>query len=433
MVLAPAPAARANGAPVLHYDSLTGVLVPRSDSQVRVDAESLLFDLSGGYAPARVTASYTMTNRAATAASPEIAFVYVVPGQEYDPQPAVSVDGEAVAARAVTDADLLRPLLDAWFDAHPDVRDAIDQGQLQAAVIQEAIHSQPAAKRTDTDQAIGVLYRSRKVPNRTNVLAAAYLLIPEAVRDLGREWAPFSDPLAPYWVGNRDAGRGGIPGLGYLLFSVPFPAGATRTVTVTYTQETERHQSGPYPLYGYEYMLTPAARWAGFGALTITVQPPEGQTVMFANLPFRRDGDGWRAHLTTLPKHELYFTIRPAKGLIFGRTPNELLGPAVLLWTLAIGLVVAVLLWFRRLRRPRGLAAWLGAQGLGFLLNGAAMVVLWLVAWVFDPVIPGFPFDWAIAVVYWGATSVTATGVTLGVSLLLTLGALAAGKWQTRP
>lgn len=97
-----------------------GVLVPRKDTEVRVDAEELSFVVAPELTSAEVTATYHMTNGGKAASSANVAFVMVASeaarhGAESASKVAhaeVTIDGATVPSRLVTEADVLDPNLD---------------------------------------------------------------------------------------------------------------------------------------------------------------------------------------------------------------------------------------------------------------------------------------------------------------------------------
>jgi hypothetical protein len=74
----------------------TGVLVPQRSSAVRVDAETLTFDVAADLGTAAVKAAYRMTNTGAAPAAPEVAFVFVRGDHDRAAEPSITLDGQAV-------------------------------------------------------------------------------------------------------------------------------------------------------------------------------------------------------------------------------------------------------------------------------------------------------------------------------------------------
>ena len=74
----------------------TGVLVPQRDSAIRVDAETLTFDVSADLGTAAVTAVYRMTNTGAAPSAPEVAFVFVQGDRDRAADPSIRLDDRVV-------------------------------------------------------------------------------------------------------------------------------------------------------------------------------------------------------------------------------------------------------------------------------------------------------------------------------------------------
>lgn len=65
--------------------------------------------------------------------------------------------------------------------------------------------------------------------------------------------------------------------------------------------------------YSYTYLLSPAALWADFGTLDITVNTPF-YMVEATNVTFEWDNPGYSAHLDGLPEGELEFTLSQSQN-----------------------------------------------------------------------------------------------------------------------
>jgi hypothetical protein len=128
-----------------------------------------------------------------------------------------------------------------------------------------------------------------------------------------------SDPdVAGRWSTLR--GPSGGEGVGLLLFHLDFAPGQTRSVIVRYDARADvDEKTNLNSTYGFDYLLSPARRWAGFGPLDISVRVPERAS--FASpLPFQRDGDTYRAHFAGLPEGELRFETTSLDGVWLGMT-----------------------------------------------------------------------------------------------------------------
>ena len=101
----------------------------------------------------------------------------------------------------------------------------------------------------------------------------------------------------------------------FLTYSVDFEAGQTRDVSVTYdiSATGDATQTTDYK-YTYDYLLSPAANWAQFGTLNITVKTPaRSPYIAQSSLPFTSDGEQlYTASFSSLPEGELSFTLYSA-------------------------------------------------------------------------------------------------------------------------
>jgi hypothetical protein len=227
VALLPLPA-RANMAKAVIDGERLAVLSPQGKTAVRVDSETLDFQVSPDLATAAVLATYRMTNAGAEPEPADIVFAYARGDHEDDPSPraAVQADGAKVDFRVTTD----------------------------------------------------------------------------------------NDPLAPK-LADLDVSR-----LGFLLFHIDFPPGKQRTITVRYEQRaTLDREAHVNATSRFEYLLSPAKRWASFGPLDISIRVPP-HTELWSPLPLRRDGDARRASLAGLPEGELHFSAMSLDGLWFGMT-----------------------------------------------------------------------------------------------------------------
>jgi hypothetical protein len=312
-----------------------GGLVPDGDTAVRVDSEALSFALSSDLATAAVTAAYWLRNTGAAAEAADVAFAFTR-GEQRDDDPgaraSVEVDGVPLQLHSMRDVDLLGPRLHGWLDEHPDVDRALqksspDEGEGQGSTGEAP---QPQAVRTAhlrsaVEEAGGRCddgcahlvswYRSvngdeeQHLSGRAEdeaLLGAVREAIPGAVAELTGRWSTLVD---------REDVR-----LGFLLFHLDFEPGQRHAVTVRYVHRAEVDRSGYVnSTYGFDYLLSPARRWAGFGPLDISVHVP-GRARFASRPPLQRDGDTWHAALPGLPPGELRFEVMSLDGLWLGMT-----------------------------------------------------------------------------------------------------------------
>ena len=316
LVLLAAPrAARANMAKAVLDGQRSGTLVPEGATSVRVDREALSFALAPDLASA-VTASYQLTNTGAAAEAADVAFVFVR-GDLRDDDPTahafLEADGAPLRFRAVTDAGLLEPKLRGWLDEHPDLTHALGApGDPDQAAIRGLVQAAGGRCLGSCDGLVS-WYRStsaegeRRPAGDDAILDAARDAIPGAVADLAGKWTTFT-------------GRDARARLGFLLFHLDFQPGQRRTLTVHYRQQAgDDREAAVNATYVFDYLLSPGRRWAGFGPLDISVHVP-GRARFTSPLPFRREGDTYRAELPGLPPGELRFEAMSLDGLWFGMT-----------------------------------------------------------------------------------------------------------------
>jgi hypothetical protein len=130
-------------------------------------------------------------------------------------------------------------------------------------------------------------------------------------------------------------------GVGLLLFHLDFEPGQTRSVTVRYEHHADvDRRASVHGTLGFDYLLSPARHWAGFGPLDISVRLP-AHVAFSSRLPFERDGDGYRAHFAGLPEGELRFEVTSLDGVWLGMTaPGDywvILLVVLLAATIAVG------------------------------------------------------------------------------------------------
>jgi hypothetical protein len=197
-------------------------------------------------------------------------------------------------------------------------------------------------------------------------------MVPPHPRRRAREGAAL-DALVAGWSTLGDAR------LDRVFFHLDFAPGQRRAVVVRYEQQAAVDLAAHVnPTYAFDYLLSPAKRWAGFGPLEISVRVPE--SVRFSSpLPFRREDDAYRADLPGLPDGELRFEVMPRKGLWFGMTDTggywAILIAAMALTALGVGVATGRRGSPRR-RWPRVALRLLGAGLLAATCNVAVLVLL---------------------------------------------------------
>jgi hypothetical protein len=107
--------------------------------------------------------------------------------------------------------------------------------------------------------------------------------------------------------------------LSWLLFDIDVPARGARTVDINYRQvASEERAARVNPICGFDYLLSPAKHWAGFGALSISVTAPEDATLT-SNLPLvPGSARTWKLEQSGLPGGELHFEIMSKRGVVLG-------------------------------------------------------------------------------------------------------------------
>jgi hypothetical protein len=291
-----------------------GPLVPQNDTSIRVDSEDLSFVVAPTLDRAEVTATYHLTNGGADTKA-DVAFVMVASenaarGSKMNPQEArasVTIDGATVDARLVTEVDILAPLLDQWLAAHPEIDREL--ARLEALPDRpshretEALAKQVPGCRGECDDLLR-WHRLRKSED-ADVLAAAREAIPEQVQGLQRGWSRHD------WGGE----------LSWLTFPLSIPAGASRTVVVHYTHHSGSDTSHAVnTVFTYEYLLSPAKRWAKFGELHVDIELPPNTDLRAPSLSFTPEGAHYRGNFTGVPSAELTFEVMSRQGLLFGMT-----------------------------------------------------------------------------------------------------------------
>jgi hypothetical protein len=429
LLAAPRPAG-ANMAKAVLEGERYGALVPEGATSVRVDRETLSFTLAPALDSAAVTAAYQLTNGGAADEAADVAFAFVR-GERGDGDPAASAtveaDGAPLPFRSITDAGLLEPKLRAWLEAHPEVERELgaqghegeDAGSAGTTADRlRALVADAGGKCRSDCRGLLAWHRSvgddepRFSPDLEDeaLLHAAREAVPAAAAELTARWSALA--------GNREDVR-----LGFLLFHLDLKPGQTRSVTVHYVHRPDADRSARVnPTYGFDYLLSPARRWAGFGPLDVSVQVPPN-TRFASRTAFRRKGDTYRAELPGLPDGELRFEAMSLDGLWLGMTQPRgywaILAFAIASTALAVG-VTAGRFWARASRLRRLLLLPLLAAGPLSVACALAVLVLLLIAFPSEAL--GFGYE----------------GILRGALLVLlaapvgALASVAAAAWKAR-
>lgn len=147
-------------------------------------------------------------------------------------------------------------------------------------------------------------------------------------------------------------------------YELRIPAGGKTVNTVTAPIYPTIDFSREQVRYTYEYLLSPADRWASFGDLTIDIETPyilSGESLTFTK---REDGSGYTLTRKGLPMGDLTFTLtdgEPAENFYnrfpVGSADNNagLVAAIVILSVLVAGAVVAIVLLTVQSRKRRRL------------------------------------------------------------------------------
>ncbi|NLM20651.1 MAG: hypothetical protein GX207_02745 [Peptococcaceae bacterium] len=103
-----------------------------------------------------------------------------------------------------------------------------------------------------------------------------------------------------------------------LVYSVDFPAGSKRQVSVSYrTTATMDRTKTVNPLYTFEYFLNPAENWSSFKNLDIKIITPEkAPYIVASNIELLAEGkQTYTAALESLPESDFYFTLYEAEEI----------------------------------------------------------------------------------------------------------------------
>lgn len=349
-----------------------GPLVPTEEAAVRVDSEDLEFEVAPSLDRANVTATYRMTSTGTARVELPVAFV-VAPAEHAPiddvPRATITLDGAPVAFTNVTEADVLGPPLERWLSAHPDA--AAELARLSTRT-GNTVDSEFAMLRKSAPGCRGSCdglvrwYRGRSEAGAEKerpraIVAAAEEAIPAAVTEARKGWSKLASRQRLAW----------------LAFTLRFEPGATHTVVVRYEHRAGSDTSrGANTTFTYDYLLSPAKRWASFGGLEVTVRvPPETQ--LRASLPFVESQGTHHASFPALPDRELTFDVMSRRGLVFGMTqPTGYWALLAAVAALVTGLVGVGLgrLWARiRVGWQRVAACIFGTGVVAMFVSGAAM------------------------------------------------------------
>lgn len=411
--LVAAPAAQANMAKWWQEGEGHGPLVPQSDTTIAVEHEALVFELAPALASANVTATYRMTN-AGEATSAEIAFVSLAAETaetQPDPTTTITVDGEPAPFRRVLETDLLAPALDAWLAAHPDADRELARlaalptypGEADFAELRKIV---PGCRGECSE--LVAWHRQRTAPRALDtdavfqgaISSAAAVAIPDQVTKLREGWSTTQPRRALSW----------------LTFRVELPGSGARTVAVKY-----RHLAGSdsskriNQTFTYQYLLSPAKRWAAFGALDVEVKAPP-DTELWSSIPLTRSGDTYRAHLAGLPQGELSLEVASLRSLPLGRSRSAY-WLALLCAVAAVTVPTSIALgrvWARATSRAVAvLGCVVGSGGAAAVLGGGTIAAL---SAVFPARAFGFGYDAAFDLLLLLALFVGVSVVVSGIA-----------------
>ena len=131
-----------------------------------------------------------------------------------------------------------------------------------------------------------------------------------------------------------------LPLLDYLLlwgeYSITIPAGSSVVSRVS-APLFPGIEGGNYT---YDYLLSPAWYWGGFGSLTIRIETP--YYLSGSSLPFSQKGDALVYSKDSLPMGELSFTLRESKNAVVPYDPYENISPTIVTALILLGVVVVI-------------------------------------------------------------------------------------------
>lgn len=145
-----------------------------------------------------------------------------------------------------------------------------------------------------------------------------------------------------------------------LMYTVEFPAGGTREVSVSYPSLSYSVRDGTtHWQHTFTYLLSPARHWAHFGTLDVEISTPEeAPYIIDSTLPLEETGERcYTAHYDSLPEGELEFTLYPKPSITLLDRANvwfrNIRYALVILWPLLllIVLIAAFGIFVRRQRK----------------------------------------------------------------------------------
>jgi hypothetical protein len=118
------------------------------------------------------------------------------------------------------------------------------------------------------------------------------------------------------------AGWSKLPGkVGLWRFDLRFAPGQSRVVTVQYTQVAAWDRRAKIATtHTFDYLLSPAKRWASFGGVDLTITLPRHARRWTSTAGLKETDAGYAASLSSLPDGELSFTVMSGQGLWLGMT-----------------------------------------------------------------------------------------------------------------
>ena len=307
----------------------SGLLQPAEASPLVLRTVQLTVTVQENVSHAEVEGAYQVENPTGQAAAADLVWTYVDGFFEEPHPPAISVDGRAVEPTVHTDADLYRPLLEAWVEQHPEVgrtfrgrsADTTDDDWLPVVKLL-ADAGTGSASRGDADAMIRFVHGEA---TRSEIRQLTNLLLSEDVDRLRESWRPWVERWSPgiYWV----------------RFPVTVPAGGVIAVRTLHTQLA--------PSWNYDFLLSGATTWSKVGPVSAVVHVPDGHQVQ-TNVPLAHRDGSEAIDLSPLPERLVLSVVKwplPRPTAIVWRW----LGPLLLGGAVVVG--VAVVARRRRIRR----------------------------------------------------------------------------------
>jgi hypothetical protein len=167
---------------------------------------------------------------------------------------------------------------------------------------------------------------------------------------------------------------------------------------VRYRQNaTVDRRKNVHPTFHFDYLLSPAKHWAGFGALDVTLRLPPNYRLSTSS-PFQCDRDDCHMHSSGLPNGELEFETTSLAGLWFGASkPAEYLAmmAAAVAWSTVLVGTGAGRRWSGVRDRVSGVLPLVIG---GTLSLGCSLAVVFLLVAVFPPGALGFGYGpWVVS------------------------------------